>query len=81
MIVSLDIFVGGSRAILCINNAAVNPDLKPMVRSQRVFKSKGKQFLAMRYNTGLTSAHASPLYSSPVCKRSPIQVLTVLNAA
>jgi hypothetical protein len=35
----------------------------------------------MRYNTGLTAAPASPLYGSPVCKRSPIQVLTVLNAA
>jgi hypothetical protein len=39
------------------------------------------QFLTMRYNTGLTTAPASPLYGSPVCKRSPIQVLTVLNAA
>jgi hypothetical protein len=35
----------------------------------------------MRYNTGLTAAPASPLYGSPVCKRSPIQVLTVLNVA
>jgi hypothetical protein len=39
------------------------------------------QFLTMRYNTGPTAAPASPLYGSPVCKRSPIQVLTVLNAA
>jgi hypothetical protein len=42
MFVSLDIFMGGSKAILCINNAALSPDLKPRVRSQRVF-SKGKQ--------------------------------------
>jgi hypothetical protein len=34
------------------------------------------QFLTMRYNTGLTAAPASPLYGSPVFKRSPIQVLT-----
>jgi hypothetical protein len=27
---------------LCINNAAVSPDLKPLVRSHRVL-SKGKQ--------------------------------------
>jgi hypothetical protein len=33
MFVSLDIFVGGSKAILCINNAALSPDLKPRVRS------------------------------------------------
>jgi hypothetical protein len=39
------------------------------------------QFLKMRYNTGLTAAPASPLYGSPVCKRSSIQVLTGLNAA
>jgi hypothetical protein len=32
-------------------------------------------------NTGLTAAPASLLYGSPVCKRSPIQVLTVLNVA
>jgi hypothetical protein len=35
----------------------------------------------MRYNTGLTAAPASPFNGSPVCKRSPIQVLTVLNVA
>jgi hypothetical protein len=39
------------------------------------------QFLTMRYNTGLTAAPDSLLYGSSVCKWSPIQVLTVLNAA
>jgi hypothetical protein len=42
-------------------------------------RGRQDQFLMMRYNTGLTAAPASPLYGSPVCKRSPIQVLTVLN--
>jgi hypothetical protein len=44
-------------------------------------RGRQDQFLTMRYNTGLTAAPASPLYGSLVCKRSPIQVLTVLNVA
>jgi hypothetical protein len=39
------------------------------------------QCLTMQYNTSLIAAPASPLYGSPVCKQSPIQVLTELNAA
>jgi hypothetical protein len=39
-------------------------------------RGRQDQFLMMRYNTGLTAAPASPLYGSPVCKRSPIQVLS-----
>jgi hypothetical protein len=42
-------------------------------------RGRQDQFLTMRYNTGLTAPPASPLYGSPVCKRSPIQVLTMLN--
>jgi hypothetical protein len=46
-----------------------------------VFFRRKDQSLTMRHNTGLTAAPARPLYGSPVCKRSPIQVLTVLNVA
>jgi hypothetical protein len=51
------------------------------LRHAIAFFRRKDQFLTMRYNTGLTAAPASPLYGSPVSKRSPIQVLTVLNVA
>jgi hypothetical protein len=49
--------------------------------TRQAARGRQDQFLTMRCNTGLTAAPASPLYGSPVCKRSPIQVLTVLNVA
>jgi hypothetical protein len=50
-------------------------DFGRAIRTQAILgESMPNPSLTLRYNTGLTAAPASPLYGSPVCKRSPIQV-------